>query len=89
MKYYFYKNRLWITPAIGGFLSAIIPVMILSIEGPHVDAIPGWAPFVPLSFGILGAISGAIHTTTASAYVVRYVGSAAIVAAILYAVPLT
>lgn len=85
MKYYFAKNRLWITPVIGGFLAAIIPVLILSIEGPRVDAIPGWAPFVPLSFGILGAIFGAIHTTTTSAYVVRFVGSAAIVAAIFYA----
>lgn len=86
MKHYFAKNRLWITPAIGGFLAAAVPALLLAIGGPNVDTLPGWLPLVPLSFGVIGTIIGAVHTDTTSAGLVRFVGSAAVFAALLYSI---
>lgn len=85
MKKYFEKNRLWMPPAIGGFLAATIPVLLQVIGGPKVGTLPGWLPLVPVSFGALGAFVGAMHTDTTSANMVRFAGSAVIFAAILYA----
>lgn len=84
MKEYFARNRLWITPWIGGSLAATISVLLQAMGGPNVGTLPGWLPLVPFSFGTLGATIGAAHTNTTSANLVRFVGSAEVFAAVLY-----
>lgn len=84
MQEYIVKNRLWLVPAIGGLLAASMPVLLQLIGGSVIGTLPGWFPFVPLSFGGVGAIAGAMVTDTVSASLVRLFGSALVFAVIVH-----
>lgn len=81
---YIERNQLWIIALIGGMIIGITP-LILATLGTNTDfSIPKWVSPLGLTLAGVGTGFGAMLTDTASAKVVRYVGSAFAVAVILY-----
>jgi len=86
MKKYFERNRRWIQPAIVGIMVGTAPILLQAGGGAGATPIPEWVPSVVLAAAGFGAGLGAMFTDTTSAYFVRFVGTAAGFAVILYSI---
>lgn len=84
MNAYFERNKLWINPFFGCMILAAGPLILSTF--PISSPIPQWLTNVGLAVGGIAAGVGAMFTDTASARIVRFVGSAFGAAVILYSV---
>lgn len=87
---YFERNRRWLVPAMGGFMIAAGAGMLNVIAGkspdPSVATLPSWMPIAGLAIGGFGAGIGAMLTDTASARIMRLIGTAGACAVLLHAI---
>lgn len=90
MMNYFERNRRWLIPAMGGFMIAAGAVMLKVVAGtspdPSVATLPSWMPVAGLAIAGFGAGIGAMLTDTASAHIMRFVGTAGACAVLLHAI---
>lgn len=86
MKSYFERNQRWLKPTFGGLMIAMGAIIVLVMGGQNADTVPAWLPAVGLVVAGFGAGLGAMFTDTTSAYIVRFVGTAAGFAVILNAI---
>lgn len=87
MNDYMQRNRRWIKPALVGMMLASAALMVRIIElKAGASHVPSWVAPVGIVISGFGAGLGAMFTDTTSAYIVRFIGTAAGFAAVLQSV---
>ncbi|NTB05877.1 hypothetical protein [Agrobacterium tumefaciens] len=87
MQKYFERNKRWIKPALVGAMLATAGLMVQIIDQKGgTESVTSWVAPLGIIIAGFGAGLGAMFTDTTSAYCVRFIGTAAGVAAFLHSV---